>query len=268
MMQKNRTNRMSPLRRTLTVEALEERALLTGTVAAILAPSGTLQITGDAADNHFTIAPSPIPGHIRISGNPGTFTAINGVAFTDVLSHDLTDITMTLLQGKDSATLLNFSISGDLNIFYGNPESVFNFPNFTAAHINQFLSNTVPPPPPVGGGPVTGPAPSPLLGSGSNLGLLPPVFGFGPGNTGGQLPPTGGSGSGNTGGDSGDHEEPAPPDNGGGSGNTGGNLPPVPGPGSGNTGGNLPPIGGGVTGSGNNLGLLMPLGGGSGFLLP
>jgi hypothetical protein len=269
MMQRNRTSRISPLRRTLNVEALEDRTLLTGAVTAILAPSGTLQITGDAADNHFTIAPSPVAGHVRVSGTPGTFTAINGVGSVDILSRDLTDITMTLLQGKDRATLLGFSISGDVNIFYGNPESVFTFPGFTAAHINQVLTNTGPVIPPPGPGPSPVPGIPPLLGSGSSLGLLPPVT-FGSSSTGGQLPPIGGSGSGNHGGQ-------LPPDHGGGSEDPGEQLPPDDGGGSGNNGGQLPPPppggsssgGGGVVGSGNNLGLLMPLGGigGSGFFL-
>ena len=43
MLRQNRTGRSSPLRRTLTVEALEDRTLLDGNVTAVLNPSLLLQ---------------------------------------------------------------------------------------------------------------------------------------------------------------------------------------------------------------------------------
>ncbi|MCI0459284.1 MAG: hypothetical protein L0Z62_20235 [Gemmataceae bacterium] len=158
MLWNRRTSPVRPLRQTLTVETLENRTLLDGNVTAFLDPAGSLQITGDAADNQFLLAPAPTPGMIRVSGNPGTFTAINGDAFADFSLADITDIIMNLQVGRDSVTLADFSITGSLTILYGNAAAVFTLTNFNASSINLIFTG-------YGG----------VLGSGNNGGLLPPV---------------------------------------------------------------------------------------------
>ncbi len=145
MMQQNRTSRIGPSRRTLTVEALEDRTLLNGVVyAGINVPTGQLQIVGSAvAPNQcFTIAPSPIAGMLRISGDPGTFTAINSVRYTDFVLSSITSISVTLGTGNDKVTFQGgFGIPGDVNIWYSNAADVFSFTDVTANSINLFFSN-------------------------------------------------------------------------------------------------------------------------------
>jgi hypothetical protein len=163
MMHQSRKSRMGPMRRTLTVEALEERTLLTGNVTASLnAATGLLSITGDTGDNQFTIALSPTSGNIRISGNAGTSTTINGVASADFALAQVNAITMVLLNGNDNVTVSGFSIAGALTITYGNAADVFATPNFNASAINLVLN----------------------AGSGNNNGLMDGVGGGGLVNSG------------------------------------------------------------------------------------
>ncbi|MCI0460533.1 MAG: hypothetical protein L0Z62_26565 [Gemmataceae bacterium] len=162
-------SRIQSVRRTLTVEALEDRTLLNGNVTVLLDPAGVLQITGDSADNQLTIAPSPDSGMIRISGNPDTLTSINGEAFVDFALADITNISMLLLGGQDRVTLTDFSISGGLTVLYDNAADVFALSNFTAASSNFLFVGS-----------------SSVIGSGNNSGLLPPLES---GNNGGLLPP-------------------------------------------------------------------------------
>src|SRR5205814_3862572 len=105
-------------------------------------PAGVLQITGDHGDNQFTIAPSPISGMIRITGNPDTQTTINGQAFVDFSVSDVTDIAMTLLDGLDNVTLRDLNISGNLTINYANAADVIMLPNFNANATNFVYSGT------------------------------------------------------------------------------------------------------------------------------
>ncbi len=165
-----RTSRMGHLRRTLTVEALEDRTVLNGVVTVNLADSGVLQITGDRADNQFTIAPAPTTGEIRISGNPDTSTLINGEAFVDVALDAVTDISMLLLGGQDHVTLADFSIAGSLTVLYDNAADIFALTNFSASNMSFCFVGF-----------------SGILGSGNNDGLLPPA-GSGLGTIGGQSP--------------------------------------------------------------------------------
>lgn len=181
MRRMSRTSRIGSLRRTLTVEALETRTLLNGTVTAALDPStGVLQITGDSADNQFTIAPAPTAGLIRISGNPDTLTTINGETFADFSLDDITGIQMTLLEGTDSVTVADFSIPGALTVVYGNLADEFSLPNFEASAINLVFAEP--------------PASSGVLGSGQNAGLLPPVGSGDAGHPDDLLPPVEGTG--------------------------------------------------------------------------
>src|SRR5436309_3252744 len=147
MTKNSRKSRSEPCRPRLTLEALEDRTLLTGVVQAFLDPaSQLLQLVGDHGNNEFTVAPSPVPDYLRVAGNRGTFTSINSVAFIDFPLAGVKDITMTLLDGKDNVTVTGFSISGDLTIRYGNASDVFALPDFTAAHIIRIP--TIPPPVP------------------------------------------------------------------------------------------------------------------------
>jgi hypothetical protein len=143
MLKKNRTSRVNPLRRTLTVEALEDRTLLNGVVrAALVDGSGVLQITGDDANNQFTISPAPDTAYLRVQGVRLSFTAINGVTFVDFLAKDITDINMNLGAGKDNVTLSGFNITGQLTINYNNAADVFAMPGFTAKNTNLNLNGT------------------------------------------------------------------------------------------------------------------------------
>jgi hypothetical protein len=220
MMHKNRTSRISPLRRTLTVEALEERTLLTGNVTeSFTAATGLLTLTGDGGNNQFTISPSPVAGQIRIAGIGGT--TIGGAAFTfqDVPQAQLTDIAMNLPGiGVDLVTVTGFSIAGAVTITYANAADVFATPNFNATGgINLVLQS------------------GSSTNNNNNNGLLDGINGGGLVNNG--VPPQGGatgSGTGN--------------DNGllgfSGTGGTGGSL-----------GGAFGGGAGGSRGSGNNTGL-------------
>jgi hypothetical protein len=188
MMHKNRSNRISPLRRTLTVEALEERTLLTGNVLASLnATTGLLTITGDSGNNQFALAPaSDNTGALRITG---TATTINGATTADFTLAQVKAITMVLAGGLDNVTLTGFSIPGQVTITYGNPQDVFATSNFSAAAITQVLVNT--------GTSVT----SGTNGSGNTTGLLVGnQAGPASGGTGGALGgAVGGGASGTTG---------------------------------------------------------------------
>ncbi len=192
MLRPSRKSRISPLRRTLTVEALEDRTLLNGVVRVLLNPNGLLQITGDAGNNAFTIAPGPESGTIRVSGNPGTFTSVNGRSFADFALVEVSDIVIDLQTGRDNVRVTNFNITGDLTIFAQGEDDVIATPNFNAAHINILLSGGGGFPG-SGGGSGGGGVPGGTLGSGQNGGLVPPPSGgFGSGfGGGGLLPPLG-----------------------------------------------------------------------------
>ncbi len=174
----SRTGRMGLRQRTLLVEDLEDRTLLDGVVLAVLTPStGLLQIAGDSGDNQFTLTISPNPGQIRIAGNLGTQTSINGEAFADFSLAAITDIQMILQDGKDRATATGFRIPGNLTVLYGNSADFVTLSNLSANNINILFSR-----PDSGGGGGGGGG----GGSGTNGGLLPPPGGGGSGNTGGQ----------------------------------------------------------------------------------
>jgi hypothetical protein len=159
MLRKSRIGRIAPNPRPLLVEALEERTLLTGVVlASIDVPTGRLQVVGSAsADNAFTIAPSPLAGMLRVSGDAGTATAINGVGFSDFRLSSITSINMTLGTGTDKVTFQGvFGIPGNVNISYNNPADTFSFTNFTANSINVLFAGSAAFFPPGAGGTGTG----------------------------------------------------------------------------------------------------------------
>src|SRR5919197_1341934 len=101
MLRKSREGRTGPLRQNLIVEALEDRTLPDGVVTAVLDPAtGLLQVTGDGRDNQFTIAPSG-PDQIRVFGDLGTATSVNGGASADFPLSAVTDVRVALPEGKD-----------------------------------------------------------------------------------------------------------------------------------------------------------------------
>src|SRR6476646_10305838 len=91
LMATNFTNRRS---RQLSIQPLEERALMAGDVGAVFA-NGTLTLTGDAGDNDISLVQQmtnnvPVAGSFTLIGHPdanGVPTTINGrqsVSFTGV----------------------------------------------------------------------------------------------------------------------------------------------------------------------------------------
>ena len=74
--------RIGPVRSTLSVEALEDRTLLTGpngiVTAMLNAKNGVLMIQGDGGNNSIKILPSPLGGGLlRVAGQP--FTALTWI---------------------------------------------------------------------------------------------------------------------------------------------------------------------------------------------
>ncbi len=190
MMQQNRRSPRRPPRRTLIVEALEDRTLLNGVVTAARNSAGVLQIVGDTADNQFTVALSPIAGDIRISGNTGTSTAINSKAFVDFPLAQVSAISMTLRGGKDNVTISGFSIPGSMTIVYGNMADSFTISNFSATSFSLVFSSSGQ----VGGAVGSGsqaPSSGGVSGSGMGMGIgIGSGIGApGSGNNGGLLPP-------------------------------------------------------------------------------
>jgi hypothetical protein len=97
-----RKRRTVPLRRTLKLEALEDRTLMTGNVTVFLDLGGTLHITGDGGGLSSTfpeavqILDSSPPGlpnlSFRVQGRPGTFTSVNGVQFIDFVGSSIQNV--------------------------------------------------------------------------------------------------------------------------------------------------------------------------------
>src|SRR5262249_11955133 len=118
MMQKNRKGRIAPVRPILNVEALEERALLTGHSGVVTAmldvKTGILMLQGDNGNNQFSIAPSPVAGKIRVAGKG--LTAISGTSFVDFTLSSITDIQINLLNGQENVMIMGFTIPGTLTI--------------------------------------------------------------------------------------------------------------------------------------------------------
>ena len=80
----------------MTVEALEDRTLLSGNVLVGQdVGTGVVQIMGDNGDNQFTLAPSPTnPTRLRIAGkfDLKSPTAINSATFFEIPISSITSI--------------------------------------------------------------------------------------------------------------------------------------------------------------------------------
>src|SRR5262249_3354144 len=138
------------------LEILDDRTLLSGNVTALLNPTtGLLTIAGDIGNNRITIAPSPIAGDIRVSGdtvvtpppNPGVdTTTVNSVQFTDFVSSSITSISITMQNGvvsplgvqpNHSITIKNLTpgnitVPGNLTITGGTANDTISITNYTS----------------------------------------------------------------------------------------------------------------------------------------
>jgi hypothetical protein len=112
MSHKHRNDRS---RRTLLVERLEDRTVLSGNVVAVQDPfSGLLNITGDGHDNGIAITQEP-NGMALVAGELGT--TINGEA--TALFSSLSGISILFLDGNDRVDLLGVNLPGAISITAG-----------------------------------------------------------------------------------------------------------------------------------------------------
>src|SRR5689334_14608863 len=110
MRQNRRSNRQ---RRTLRLEALEDRTLLSGVVSAVEDPlTGLLSITGDNGNNAITISQVSagvlrVAGDIHIPPFPGRpdVTSVDGVAYHDFILKSITAVSVQMLNGTDKVTM-------------------------------------------------------------------------------------------------------------------------------------------------------------------
>jgi hypothetical protein len=89
----------------LNLEALESRTLLSGNVTANLDLAGVLHISGDIGNNALSVISSPDPlepTHIRVQGDPGSLTTVNGVTFAEFEINSVVSIQVNYLNGRDS----------------------------------------------------------------------------------------------------------------------------------------------------------------------
>src|SRR5205807_5103087 len=121
MMNHRRINR---LRKTLKVEALEDRMLLSGNALAWEDPAlGMLHINGDNANNAITIK-QVLPDVIRVSGNvilPAPplrpdVTSIDGTTFQEYFLDSINAIDIQMLNGNNKLSISGLSIPGNLTI--------------------------------------------------------------------------------------------------------------------------------------------------------
>ncbi len=145
MMQTSRQRRIHASRRTLNVEALEERTLLTGPSGVVVATqmpnNGVLSLLGDAGNNSVLIGPvAGNPNQIRLQGQP--FTSINGVSFTDFTLPSVTSIQANLQGGNNNLSIQGFSIPGNLTINNGNAANNVAVSNFSSNTIQIGSANS------------------------------------------------------------------------------------------------------------------------------
>ena len=116
--------RISKLRRTLKVEALEDRTLLSGVVyASEDFTTGLLSITASTGNKDFTIV-QVAPDDLRVSGviTPASlvtlpdFTSVNGGLYADFALHTVTGINIQMPDGNDQMAMSDFDLNGNLTI--------------------------------------------------------------------------------------------------------------------------------------------------------
>lgn len=128
--QKNRDRRPLPTRRILSLEALEDRTLLSGNVLATLNPnSGVLTITGDAGNNSITISQTA-PGVLEVGGvykpgSPPDITKVNGRNVVDFNLSAITSLNINMGSGNDTVVMggagtAGFSVPGSISIMDAN----------------------------------------------------------------------------------------------------------------------------------------------------
>lgn len=125
------------------VQALESRALLTGTVAITLTNVGALTITGDSSDNDLTFLVGGEGASIR--GDNGTALKVNGTPvaagvefhLADLINNGITLKSMTANLGNGNDRLssiinngINVTIGGNVTINTGNGNDDVSFSNF------------------------------------------------------------------------------------------------------------------------------------------
>jgi hypothetical protein len=141
MSQRSRKSRVHSLQRTLSIEALEERTLLTvsnGIVLAGLNPfTGLLTVQGDAGNNSVVIAPSSTPGNISVSGVP--FTSVNSVRSVNFPLAAATGSGVNFLNGNNNLSVAGLNLPGNLAVNAGTGVNTFSVANSSA---NSVTFNT------------------------------------------------------------------------------------------------------------------------------
>jgi hypothetical protein len=116
--------RIRKFRRTLKVEALEDRTLLSGVVyASEDMTTGLLSITASTGNKDVTIV-QVSPDDLRVSGvftppsltTPPDFTSVNGGLYADFALHTVTGINIQMPDGNDQVALSSFDLNGNLII--------------------------------------------------------------------------------------------------------------------------------------------------------
>ncbi|HLJ96242.1 MAG TPA: PKD domain-containing protein, partial [Gemmataceae bacterium] len=132
MMQKRRSYRW---RRSLNVEALEDRMVLSGVVYAGEDPTtGMINIIGDGGNNAITIQPVAL-NVLRISGDvtlptptsPPSVTSVDGVTFRDYFLNTVSGFNIQMLNGNNRVTMAGLSIPGNITINAGAGHDTFSF---------------------------------------------------------------------------------------------------------------------------------------------
>ncbi len=106
-----------PARRSLRLETLEDRQVLSGMVSAVV-QDGNLTITGNAAPNEIAIYAGDNPGEILIAGATTTGdasgnTVVNGSHAPVLLTGVTGNIAVNLAGGDDRVVVTNVNLAGN-----------------------------------------------------------------------------------------------------------------------------------------------------------
>lgn len=113
-----------PKVRHLTLEGLETRNVLSGTVSAVIDASGTLVVTGDDLANNIVISAGPNAGEVIVFGGragaqAGTETRVNGALEPATLSGFGGEVRLNMQGGYDQVVVTNLALEGSLQAFLG-----------------------------------------------------------------------------------------------------------------------------------------------------